>query len=171
MKSERGRPSTYLIHAVPPELAAFSDEVLELAQIERIEHQAKEYFAHHHFDVADFPESEDSYTRTILCRKPNGFEAMMARWSPGTVSAIHGHPAYGLYLLLHGQLQVENFEKRNGHLVQVSSQVWNPGSCCLIQGQEGAFDNGIHRIRVLQESLSFHVYSDNALKGECFDAA
>lgn len=171
MKTEPSGPKTYLDSPLPGTLKEFAAEALRTGDIATIAAMAQEYFAANSFAIDQFPRQEGSYSRTILGRMNSGYEAMMARWSGGVVSAVHGHPAFGLYLLLAGRFEVDNYELRNGQLHQISTQVWTPGDICLIEGEQGRYDNGIHRLRTIEESLSFHVYSDNASHGECFDAA
>lgn len=119
-------------------------------------------------ELAQFKQVEQSYSRSMIWRQNNSYEAMVARWSKGAKTVIHGHPAFGFYYLLHGSFTVENFTRDNESLTKISEKNWLPGEHFTIHGTEGRFDNGIHRITVIEESLSFHIYSDNALKGECF---
>jgi quercetin dioxygenase-like cupin family protein len=93
---------------------------------------------------------------------------MAARWSKGAVSAIHGHPMFAFYYLLEGELSVENFEKDGAGVRKTGTRRYNPGQYFCMHGNAGVFDNGIHRVTAVQESLSIHIYSDDAMKGEIF---
>lgn len=116
-----------------------------------------------------FTEVQGAYSRTILAKAKNGFEAMIARWSLNTTTAVHGHPDYALYLLIEGRLGVENFVlEHDGGLKSVGAHEMGPGDYFVKEGRSFTYSNAIHRITVLEESLSLHIYSDDALKGRCF---
>ncbi len=146
----------------------FCDHLLHIQDLDKLAKHAADYIKHCPCNLYEFPKIANGYSRTILYRLENGFEAMVARWSPGARTVAHGHPAFGYYHLLQGQWRVENFEKRENTIHRVSTTIWQAGECFTVKGTSERFDNGIHRINVLEESLSFHIYSDNALKGECY---
>jgi hypothetical protein len=169
MKTLQGAPKTYLDHPVDDSLKVFCRRLLELANVEQMAREAVKFLLQSTFSLEDFPYVENNYSRTILHRHPSGFEAIMARWGRGAVTVIHGHPSFGFYYLLEGRLQVENFERDGNGVKKISERIWLPDESFSIRGRAERFDNGIHRIRVLDGSLSFHVYSDDGLKGECFE--
>jgi len=115
-----------------------------------------------------FPDIVSGYSRTILHREPGGFEVMVARWSRGAKTPIHGHPGFSLTWLIDGNLSENTYAKEGGCLVQADSDSLSAGAYSFDQGNDGRFDNAIHQIVAVEESLSLHLYSDDALKGEVF---
>lgn len=136
----------------------------------------REFFAtavldhqHHHPILREaFPSIPDTYSRSIIARTEQGFEVMIARWSRGMATIVHGHPDYAFYLLLEGQLGVENFVMGRDGLQFTGKHQMEPGDYFSMQGVAGTYDNAIHRISSMADSLSVHIYSDDALKGTCF---
>lgn len=126
------------------------------------------FLQNHSLALTDYPKVAGSYSRSIIARNVAGVEAMVARWSHGTVTSVHGHPDYALYILVTGRLGVEHFTKTGSGLQRSSTRIMEPGDHFFVEGEQGTYDNGIHRISCLEESLSLHVYSDDALKGICF---
>jgi len=114
------------------------------------------------------PYAQNSYTRTILFRELTGFEVMVARWAKGAKTPIHGHPGFSLLFLIEGVLQEKSFFKKTKGVGEMGSQVLQAGDFSFEQGEEGRFDNAIHRITANEESLSLHIYSDDAIKGEIY---
>ncbi|HIE55688.1 MAG TPA: hypothetical protein EYP90_10985, partial [Chromatiaceae bacterium] len=74
-----------------------------------------------------FPLTAHGYSRTILHRKKNGAEAMVARWDKGAATPIHGHPHLAFVYLLEGRLQIDNFDQHNGQLHLRETVVLEPG--------------------------------------------
>jgi predicted metal-dependent enzyme (double-stranded beta helix superfamily) len=116
----------------------------------------------------DFPLLEGTYSRTILFRSDNGYEAMAARWSPGTISSIHGHPYFALIIVTKGRLGVDYFKKHDGQMEMTKSGLLSESQFFSDVGQTGTFDNHIHRVQAYEETLSIHISSDDAAKGETF---
>lgn len=116
----------------------------------------------------DFPRAPHCYSRNILFRAPDGTEVMAARWDSGARTPIHGHPQLAFVYLLEGRLLIENFARSQNGLVAGETRTLEPGDHLWSRGKSGRFDNAIHRVTALQPSLSLHVYSDDALKGEVY---
>jgi hypothetical protein len=169
MKTLQGVPRTYCDHPVDDALKIFCKRLLDMANGEQMAREVIKFLLQSPCSLEDFPYVENSYSRTILHRQSNGYEAMIARWSRDAVTTIHGHPAFGFFYLLEGKLLVESFEHHGLGVRKIAERIWLPDESFFIRGRVGSFDNGIHRIRVLDESLSFHIYSDDGLKGECFE--
>jgi hypothetical protein len=55
--------------------------------------------------------------------------------------------------------------------VEDHATIYETGDFTCNHGIEGRFDNFIHKITAAAESLSLHIYSDDALKGEVFGGA
>ncbi len=128
-----------------------------------------DFFAIHRLNSIDFPVMRHSYTRTSLLREKTGFEIMMARWDKGAATPIHGHPRYSFLYLIEGELSERFFIRENKKLMEVSTLNYKAGDYSYHNGDPGTFDNAIHRITAIKASLSIHIYSDDALKGEVYN--
>ena len=117
----------------------------------------------------DFPLLEGTYSRTILFRSDNGYEAMAARWSPGTTSSIHGHPQFALIIVAQGRLGVDYYKKHDNQVEMTRSDFLSGAQFFSDIGQAGTFDNHIHQVHAYEETLSIHISSDDAAKGEIFE--
>ena len=129
------------------------------------------FIARHVFRLEDYIEVAGTYSRTIVSQPGNGFEAMIARWPKKTVTSIHGHPDYAFYYCLTGRIGVEHFVIKDSGLERVSSKIMQSGEYYSVQGKSRTFENAIHRITALEESLSLHVYSDDPAKGHLYSSA
>jgi predicted metal-dependent enzyme (double-stranded beta helix superfamily) len=117
----------------------------------------------------DYPHAPHCYSRTILYRHPQGAEIMVARWDAGASTPTHGHPQYAFVLVLEGRLQMEHFNNTADGLELTETLIRDAGEHIYAAGQENRYDNAIHRVTALEPSLSLHIYSDDALKGICYD--
>ncbi len=135
---------------------------------DRIKEEIITFLRKNPLPMDDFPLLDRAYSRTVLYKAPNGYEAMAARWSSGAVSTLHGHPQYALIIGTRGRLKVENFKKNKGRLEMTSSEILSDYGFFSGIGREGQFDNHIHRVKALEESLSIHISSDDATKGEVY---
>ncbi len=162
------KPRTYMGHPDQERYRCFFRTLFALPDPARIEREAVAFVSEHSLPMTDFPPFAPLYSRTILYRAESGYEAMAARWSENAVSAIHGHPMFAFYYLLKGELVVTNYEKRGGGVVPVETRTYTPGQYFCMLGTQGTFDNGIHRMLAARESLSIHIYSDDAMKGEVY---
>ncbi|MEN8136400.1 MAG: cysteine dioxygenase family protein [Thermodesulfobacteriota bacterium] len=162
------KPQTYLGHPNQERIRLFLRELFVAPNPNTIETEAPAFFAETPVPLPDFPPFAPLYSRTILYRAENRYEAMAARWSKGAVSPIHGHPMFAFYYLLEGELSVENYKKSASGISKTDTRIYKPGQHFCMLGKAGAFDNGIHRVSAVQESLSIHIYSDDAMKGEIF---
>jgi len=122
----------------------------------------------HPLSISDFPLIAGGYSRTILYRDHSGFEAIIARWSKNAVTPIHGHPQLAFVYLISGKLSMELFEKNDNQICKTKTRILRPGEHFFSKGTAGTYDNAIHRVTAAVDSLSFHIYSDDALKGETF---
>lgn len=116
----------------------------------------------------EFPRQEGGYTRTVILRHESGFEAMIARWSRGTTSSIHGHPWFNLYCVVHGHLVMDDYQKSGEAIHFVSSGELRPVDLSYFIGEKGRFDNNIHQVHAREETLSIHISSDDSTKSEVF---
>lgn len=129
------------------------------------------FFSRYQLNPVDFRSIRQDYSRTILLKEESGFEIMMARWDRGAITPIHGHPYYTFMYVIEGQLKEELFVKDEGRLLKIGDLKLTPGCYSYHKGERHRFDNAIHRITAEKNSLSLHIYSDDALKGEKYRAA
>ena len=116
----------------------------------------------------DFPREEGTYTRTVLFRHDSGFEVMAARWSRGTISPIHGHPWFNFYYITHGCLKMDDYLMENEGVRLISSGEVHENEAAFFVGEKGKFDNNIHKVHALEETLSIHISSDDSTKGKIY---
>ena len=116
----------------------------------------------------DYPREEGTYTRTVVFRHESGFEVMVARWSKGTISPIHGHPWFNLYGIVHGCLAMDDYLMEKEGITLISSGGVPKNGISFFTGEKGRFDNNIHRVHALEETLSIHISSDDSTKGKIF---
>ncbi len=129
------------------------------------------FFAEHRLNPADFPIRQKSYTRTILLKEKTGFEIMIARWDRGAVTPIHGHPRYSMIYVIEGELSERFYIREKKRLMEISTLSYRAGDYSYYNGDQGTFDNAIHKITAIKNSLSLHIYSDDGLKGEVYSLA
>lgn len=156
--------------ALPPELRPF------IAELSRAKYDPSkmtpvilEMLKTSNLGIEDFPLVPLSYSRTMLHREDNGFEIMMARWNKGAVTPIHGHPRFAFVFLIDGGFTETSFIRDEASIVQSKQTQYLSGDYAYEDGIEGRFDNFIHKIFADNDSLSLHIYSDDALKGEIFE--
>ncbi|BHH84573.1 cupin domain-containing protein [Desulforhopalus sp. 52FAK] len=162
-------PATYIQSAESSELGSFFSS---LFREEKREHYCREvlnYTKKLDLSLLDFPKATRSYSRNIIARDEAGFEGMIIRWDRGIAGAVHGHPDYAFYHLVSGRIGVEHFTMGTAGPEPVTSCIMEPGDHFCVEGVAGRFDNAIHRITALEESLSVHMYSNDALLGKCYD--
>ncbi|MCL7488494.1 MAG: hypothetical protein M8357_10025 [Desulfobulbaceae bacterium] len=162
-------PQTYLAHPNHNHLREFFQALFQAPFSHDIAAEAAACFGKYPLPMADFPRVRGAYSRTILYRADNKFEALAARWSKGYTTVIHGHPDFLFDYIVDGDLAVQNFALLDGKLQKTVARRYRTGEHFSVSGREGAFANGIHQVTVLKESLSLHIYSDNALLGRVFD--
>ncbi len=116
MSKKQSIPKTYLNHPNQWELKRLLETLFVDPNPDHITETLSMFLKKHPIPMDDFPSLEGTYSRTILFRSENGYEAMAARWSPGTVSSIHGHPQFALILVIQGQLGVNYYRKCNNKI-------------------------------------------------------
>lgn len=162
------KPQTFRNHPAQWELQRLLQQFFKAPDPQQITRQVKDFLRHHPLPADDFPLIPGTYTRSILLREKNRFEGMAARWSRGSVSAIHGHPSFTLYYVVSGHLACDNYTRRGSGVKKTSSTVLKAGEFTTFTGPPGTFDNHIHQVRAVEDTLSLHVSSDDAAKGEIF---
>lgn len=162
------KPETFRNHPDQWTLQRLLQQLFKVPDTGRITRQVTDFLRYHPLPADDFPLISGTYTRTILLREENRFEAMAARWSKGSVSAIHGHPSFTLYYVVSGHLACDNFTRSGSGVKITSSGTLYPSEFAVFTGQPGTFDNHIHQVRAVEDTLSIHISSDDAAKGEIF---
>lgn len=127
-----------------------------------------DFFSTRQLGLNDFEYKKGGYSRTILYREKSGFEVMVARWARGSSTPIHGHPDFSLCYLIQGGVKETVFYKEEKRILQGGVSIQTPGDYSYHYGEEGGFDNAIHKIEALRDSLSLHIYSDDAMKGQIY---
>ncbi len=167
-----GKGQTDFDHPQAKQMKPLLQELSEVPNSEAMAEVISNYLSKYTPSINDFPCIKNSYSRTILSRSESGMEVLIARWDSGLTSTIHGHPAFAMVYVIAGSLTVEQYEKTEsndiGCVIKTGVKTFDAGNYFYGQGIEGRFDNHIHRIIAAKESLSIHVYSDDALKGEVF---
>jgi len=161
-------PITYIQTADTTDLGAFFSALFRKEKREDYCKEVLSFTKKVELTLADYPKAEKSYSRTIVARAEEGFEGMIARWDSGIAGVVHGHPDYAFYHLVYGRLGVEHFKLGPEGPELVTSCIMEPGDHFCVEGVAGRFDNAIHRITALEESLSVHMYSSDALLGTCY---
>lgn len=137
---------------------------------ELLKEYVSEWLAHN--SLAEFDNfSDTAYSRTYLGRSKSGWEAIVMGWKRGNTTSVHSHPQFAGYNFADGEFRVEIFKpagEGRARLVK-TLKIKAPMSLYSV-GEEGQFDNHIHRITCLSESgHSLHIYSDDALQGLTYE--
>jgi len=130
--------------------------------------QLQEFFKDYPLSLDDFPREEGKYTRTVILRHESGFEVMAARWSRGTISPIHGHPWFNFYSIVDGCLKMDDYLMEKEGIRLISSGELHENEAAFFVGEKGKFDNNIHKVHALEETLSIHISSDDSTKGKIY---
>jgi hypothetical protein len=162
-------PPTYLSHPNQKKVREFLRRLFEEPERDGVEHILQDLFLSFPLPTSDFPFIPGSYSRTILLKSENGYEAVAARWCKGVVSNVHGHPPFSYCFLVEGSLRIENFKKTAGKIVLSDEKVYKPGDFFYNRGENGRMDNNVHRVSAEEESLSLHIFSDDSRQGEVFE--
>ncbi|MCF6249345.1 MAG: hypothetical protein L3J69_18620 [Desulfobacula sp.] len=168
MTIKQGVPKTYLNHSNQWKLKALLEVLFKNPDPNQITEELSVFFKKHPIPMDDFPQLSGTYSRTILFRNDNGYEAMAACWSPGTTSSIHGHPKFALIIVTQGRLGVDYYKKKGDQVVKTKSQFLSEFQFFSDIGKNETFDNHIHKVHAYEETLSIHISSDDAAKGEIF---
>ena len=161
-------PKTFRNHPAQWELQRLLQQLFKTPDPRQITREVVDFLQHHPLPADDLPFIRGTYTRSILLRAKNRFEGMAARWSSKSVSVIHGHPSFTLYYVVSGHLACDNYTRRGSGVEKTSSTVLTAGEFTAFTGPPGTFDNHIRQVRAVEDTLSIHVSSDDAAKGEIF---
>lgn len=168
MKNNPISPITYQNHPHQKKLRRLLFELFLSPQPEKIVSTTSAFLGEYSLPLDDFPRLEGTYSRTIVHRNDNGFEAMAARWSKGATSSIHGHPPFIFYYVIKGRLKIDNYQRNDAGLTMDSTIYLGKNEHFFSFGKPDRFDNNIHQVQADEETLSLHISSDDATKGEVF---
>jgi hypothetical protein len=168
MKNPTGSPITYLRHPHQGRLRRLLFELFIHPDPRSIAASVAAFLRQYPLPLDDFPRIEGTYSRTIVHRDDNGFEAMAARWSKGAITTIHGHPPFIFYFVIDGSLKIDNYRRDKTGLILDSSTCLGKNEHFFSIGEQGRFDNNIHQVQANEETLSLHISSDDSRKGEVF---
>ena len=94
-----------------------------------------------------------------------GPRCFLLPWSPGSKTAIHGHPRAMVMVVFSGQLEVTDYaweDEQEEHVRRVSHRSIPAGESALAWAEDsGRYDHFMHRIASHEETLSLHLYSDD----------
>ena len=161
-------PKTYQNHPNQWKLRYFLHKLLVHPEPNHITSELVTFLKQHPLPLDDFPRLEGTYTRTVLIREENGFEAMAARWSKGATSTIHGHPFFNFYYVVQGCMKIDDYEISDEGLVLTQRGSIQSEEEFSYTGLQGTFDNNIHQVHAIEETLSIHLSSDDSAKGQVF---
>lgn len=164
------KPTTFQQHPSQGAFRLLLQQVFDRPEPAEIHDVVTGFLRRHRLPLSDFPRIEGTYSRTILHRHDNGYEAMAARWSKGTVTSIHGHPPFLFYYVIEGKLKVDNYRRTESGLIPDRTMVFTDGEGFYAMGEPGRYDNSIHQVQADEETLSIHIFSDDGTKGEVFDS-
>ncbi|MEL6813974.1 MAG: hypothetical protein AAFP03_04060 [Cyanobacteria bacterium J06598_3] len=131
--------------------------------------------------LTELPFEPGTYTRTYIGKDMNTAspnieaavpvaEALAMRWDQQAKTSVHGHPQFSFYYVISGIFEIELFDRTAaGDLYTREIQQLLPTESTWFQGEAGRYDNCVHRVTCLEAGLTFHVYSDDALKGVVFE--
>jgi hypothetical protein len=168
MKNFIGFPITYLSHPHQGELKRLLLELFVHPDPQHISGATAAFLRQYPLPLDDFPRIEGTYSRTVIHRNDNGFEAMAARWSKGAITSIHGHPPFIFYFVIDGSLNIDSYRRDETGLFLNSSACMGKNEHFFSIGEPGRFDNNIHQVQANEETLSLHISSDDSRKGEVF---
>lgn len=168
MQNPTGIPITFQQHPHQGKLRRLLAELFDHPDPEHIVAATVAFLREYPLPLTDFPRIERTYSRTIVQRDDNGFEAMAARWSKGATSSVHGHPSFIFYFVIDGELKIDNYRRGEAGLVRTSSEYLKRNEHFFAIGRPGSFDNNIHQVHAHEETLSLHISSDDSTRGEVF---
>ncbi len=168
MIPKTGNPITLQNHPHQEKLRVLLFELFAYPDPNRIVEVTADFLRQYPLPLEDFPRFAETYSRTIVHRNNNGFEAMAARWSKGAVSHIHGHPVFNFYYVIDGRLKIDNYRRDKTAVTLDSSEYLGKNEHFFFIGSPGIFDNNIHQVQAIEETLSLHISSDDSAKGEVF---
>jgi hypothetical protein len=168
MKNPTGFPITYLSHPHLGKLRKLLVELFANPDMQNIAAATAACLREYPLPLGDFPRIEGTYSRTIVHRDDNGFEAMAARWSKGAITSIHGHPPFIFYFVIHGNLKIDDYQRDGAGVLPGSSEIMEPNDHFFSIGKPGRYDNNIHQVQANEETLSIHISSDDSRKGAVF---
>ncbi len=129
----------------------------------------KENKIHEKINLHDVPCELGTYSRnSILYDEIQPWEIVITRWNTGDFSAIHGHPAFALYYPLIGQYEMDIYNLHHENLEFDKRLSLNPLDFVYNIGEIGIYNHYIHQVFANQPSITLHVYSEHASKGQKF---
>jgi hypothetical protein len=93
---------------------------------------------------------------------------MISHWDRGAITPIHGHPGYSFLYVIEGELHERFYLREQERLMEVGTLNYTPGDYSYHNGDHNRFDNAIHQLTARKNSLSLHIYSNDALQGNVF---
>lgn len=108
------------------------------------------------------------YSRHVIGIR-DGWTGIICRWQRGSLSPIHGHPAFTFYHVIGGLFAMDIYQRTVGKRVKPEDhRLLAAGDSFWENGKEGQYDNLIHRVWAKSGGFTLHLFSDDPAKGECF---
>lgn len=161
-------PKTFLGHPHLWKLQTLLQSTLAGADHNHIIVKVTYFLCKQPLPIDKFPLIHGTYARTILHRSDNGLEAMAAQWSKATVLSVHGHPSFAFYFVAQGCLEIDNYIRCGDQVTKTTTEILTAEEYISLTGEIGTFDNNIHQVHAIEETLSIHTSSDDSAKGEVF---
>ena len=116
-------------------------------------------------DLARHPQ----YSRHKIGTDGN-WTGLICRWEAGARSTVHGHPAFTLYYVLQGKFTMDLFDTKDGKsAIYNTSKQLSCGDSFWEYGNEGRYDNLIHRVGALEHGYTLQLFSEDPSLGQVFN--
>lgn len=108
------------------------------------------------------------YSRHII-GEDKGWTGLICRWEAGASSSVHGHPAFTYYQVIEGSFSMELYDRTHDDKVVLrESKELVEGESYWEYGEEGRYDNMIHRVIARQPGFTLQVFSEDPGLGQVF---
>lgn len=113
-------------------------------------------------------ERHPEYSRHVI-GTDGDWTALICRWEAGASSSVHGHPAFTFYYVLQGKFIMDLYKSKDGKSATLNdSRQLNRGDTLWDYGQEGRYDNLIHRVAAREHGYTLQLFSEDPALGQVF---
>ncbi len=112
---------------------------------------------------------DEKYSRHIIGTEGDWI-GYICRWEKQTSSSIHGHPSFAYYQVIEGEFQMDLYDSTGDDTAtRTQSLIMARGDIIWKQGQEGTYDNLIHKVGTLDSpGFTLHLFSEDPNQGQCY---
>ncbi len=108
------------------------------------------------------------YSRNII-GEDQGWTGLICRWEAGASSSVHGHPAFTFYHVIEGSFTMELYDRTESDKVAMrEARKMTSGDSYWEYGEEGRYDNMIHRVIAEQPGFTLQLFSEDPGLGQVF---